>query len=69
MCGQPVPAPFQQDPGYILQYYQYDEQKEALNRWAGPTQQHKTTKMPPIVFTTEERNGSQQYYERYQDLY
>lgn len=41
-------GPFQQDPGYILQYYQYDEQKEALNRWAGPTQQHKTTKMPPM---------------------
>ncbi|MGI5900427.1 MAG: extracellular solute-binding protein [Christensenellales bacterium] len=46
-------GPFQQDPGYILQYYEYDEQKEALGRWAGETQQHQSTKLPPIVFTTE----------------
>ena len=45
-------GPFIQDPSYIMQYYQTQQQKDALTLWAD--QQHKSTKMPAIVHTTEE---------------
>ncbi len=45
-------GPFVQDPSYIMQYYQTQQQKDALTNWAD--QQHKSTKMPPIVHTTDE---------------
>lgn len=45
-------GPFVQDPGYIMQYYQTQQQKDALTLWAD--QLHKSTKMPAIVHTTSE---------------
>ena len=45
-------GPFVQDPGYILQYYETQQQKDALALWSD--QDQKSTKMPPIVHTTEE---------------
>ena len=45
-------GPFIQNPGYIMQYYEADQQKVALGRWAA--QEFKDTKMPPIVHTPEE---------------
>ncbi len=45
-------GPFIQDPGYIMQYYQTQQQKDALALWAD--QQQKSTKMPAIVHTTDE---------------
>jgi len=45
-------GPFIQDPGYILQYYETQQQKDALARWSA--QEQKSTKMPAIVHTTDE---------------
>ena len=45
-------GPFIQDPGYILQYYQTQQQKDALALWAD--QKHQSTKMPAIVHTVDE---------------
>ena len=45
-------GPFIQDPSYIMQYYQTQQQKDALALWAD--QKQKDTKMPAIVHTTDE---------------
>ncbi len=44
-------GPFVQDPGYIMQYYELPEQKDALKVWMQPTNEKQ---MPPVTPTQEE---------------
>lgn len=44
-------GPFVQDPGYIMQYYELPEQKDALQVWMQPTNEKQ---MPPVTPTPDE---------------
>ncbi len=44
-------GPFVQDPGYIMQYYELPEQKDALQLWMQPTNEKQ---LPPVTPTPEE---------------
>jgi putative aldouronate transport system substrate-binding protein len=44
-------GPFVQDPGYIMQYYELPEQKDALKIWMEPTNEKR---MPPVTPTQDE---------------
>ncbi len=44
-------GPFVQDPGYIMQYYELPEQKDALQVWMQPTNEKL---MPPVTPTPDE---------------
>ena len=46
-------GPFVQDPGYILQYYARQEQKDALSLWS-EGENPRQTLMPPVSLTVEE---------------
>ena len=46
---------FVQDPNYILQYYESQQQKEALSIWNDTNESQKTL-IPPITLTEEESN-------------
>ncbi len=46
-------GPFVQDPNYIVQYYQTEQQKEALSIWNDETD-NQGTLIPPITLTEEE---------------
>ena len=47
-------APIIQDERYIEQYYQLDNQKDALNKWSDNN--HQKHMMPQVTLTQEERN-------------
>lgn len=51
-CLANVCGPFVQAPEYIQQYYELDQQKQALVDWS--TTDENTSVMPPITFTEEE---------------
>lgn len=51
-CLANVNGPFVQAPEYIQQYYELDQQKDALTAWS--TTDDNTSEMPPITFTLEE---------------
>lgn len=46
-------GPFVQDPGYILQYYSRQEQKDALSLWSEGDNPRQTL-VPPVSLTVEE---------------
>ena len=46
-------GPFVQDPNYIIQYYETEQQKEALSIWNDETDNQKTC-IPPVTLTEEE---------------
>ena len=47
-------GPFAQDDGYIEQYNQYQQQKDALELWGSKLETSRA--MPPVSFTSEESN-------------
>ena len=48
-------GPFVQDPGYILQYYAKQEQRDALELWSWGDNPRQTL-IPPVSLTVEESN-------------